>query len=92
MQLCFLEVDILPAQAAQFGGPQAAEDRREQERAPLARGGTDNALDLVRCRNINPDLQFLASTVLAFTLTLSPTTSPKLNDRVAHDQAALLRV
>ena len=36
VQIAALEIDILPAQAAQFGRAQAGEDRRQQQRPPAA--------------------------------------------------------
>ncbi len=53
-----VEVDISPPQAAQFGRPQAGEDRGQDDRPPFALQSAYNGLDLRRERNVYPKLEF----------------------------------
>jgi hypothetical protein len=65
LKLAPREIDIGPAQAAQFGGAQPGEDRREDERAPLPFELADDGAHFLGRRDVDADLERLLAPRLA---------------------------
>src|SRR5262245_21322740 len=57
LQLQLFEIDVGPPEAAQLARPQPGEDRRQEERPPLAVDGLDDGLDLGRGGDVDADLE-----------------------------------
>jgi len=57
VQLAALEVDVLPAQAAQLARSQAGKGRCHQQRAKATGSGVEDALDLLPGRDVDADLE-----------------------------------
>jgi hypothetical protein len=64
-----VEIDVLPAQAADLARPQAGEHRRDNERPPARRRVIDQRLDFRLCGEIHA-LRKLAGVTLVLTLEL----------------------
>src|SRR5262245_20117574 len=57
VEFTLLEVDVLPAQAAELRGAQAGEDRGHQERPPPPFCVLQESTGFLRRRHVDPDLQ-----------------------------------
>src|SRR5215467_11232597 len=52
-----VQVDVLPNEPAQFTGPQAAEQRHQDQRPPAPRDARHDGAGLVQGRDVHPDLK-----------------------------------
>ena len=92
MQFAALEVDIRPAQAAQFGRAQAGEDRGQEQRPPASVQRVDQGADFVGRRDVDADLELALLALVGADFLAAPTASAQVADDVLSDKAALLSV
>ena len=69
-------VDVGPAQAAQLGAARTGEDCGQQEWAPAARQVGNDAADLVRGGDVDPDLEPALVAPFGVGVTIAPPVPP----------------